>query len=51
MESKIKQRKIKRSQFYWKCPKCKKELKGNGEKTLEHLKNLHEDMYCDTLKN
>jgi len=50
MENKIHLRKIERTQFYWECPKCKQEIKGNGLKTLEHLKRLHEDLYCDSLK-
>jgi len=46
MENNIKQRKIERTQFYWVCPKCEQEIKGNGEKTVEHLQNLHIKMYC-----
>jgi ribosomal protein L37AE/L43A len=50
MENEIKQRKISRNQFYWVCPKCEQEIKGNGKKTLEHLKRLHQKLYCKTLK-
>ena len=50
MENEIKQRKIERTQFYWKCPKCEHEIKGNGKKTVEHLKYLHQKMYCKNLK-
>ena len=50
MEKEIKQRRIERIQFYWQCPRCNQELKGNGKKTLEHLKRLHEDMYCERKK-
>ena len=42
----IKQRKIERTQFYWKCPKCEQELKANGKKTIEHYKRMHEKVYC-----
>ena len=50
MENEIKQRKIERIQFYWVCPKCNQEIKGNGKKTIEHLQRLHKKFYCKTLK-
>ena len=49
-ENEVKQRKVERTQFYWTCPKCEQEIRGNGKKTLEHLKKLHEERYCETLK-
>lgn len=49
-QSEIKQRKIERTQFYWECPKCGQEIKGNGLKTLEHLKRLHQKLYCKELE-
>ena len=45
-QTEIKQRKIEKTQYYWKCPKCNLELKGNGKKTLEHFKKMHEKVYC-----
>jgi len=50
MENQIKLRKIERDQYYWKCPNCDKELKGNAESTLKHHKKLHENIYCKALK-
>jgi hypothetical protein len=45
----IKTRKVERTQYYWKCPDCGDELKGNGIKTLKHLINLHKERYCKSL--
>ena len=45
-ENEIKQRKIERIQFYWECPKCEQEIKGNGLKTIKHLIKMHKTLYC-----
>jgi hypothetical protein len=47
-ENEIKQRKIEKTQYFWVCPRCSIELKGNGIKTLEHMKKIHKVLYCKT---
>ena len=44
--SEIEERMVERVQYYWKCPECEMELKGNGKKTLEHHRRMHEKEYC-----
>jgi len=49
-ENKIKIRIVEREQYYWKCPECELELKGNGIKTIKHLIHLHKERYCQEVK-